>query len=137
MFDCKTEYIIKNFDDKTAVISVNDSLWDLASVGFVECENWSGFSKAPKTEFRILRGKSGLYVRMHTAETDLRCEIKEQNGNVFQDSCMEFFLTPDIRSKNYLNFEFNPAGILHLGFGENRFNRLLIDVPRDIFRIAF
>ena len=89
MIKNKSHYTIKFVDDTVACVLIDSPAWNLACVGFVECENWSGFAKAPKTEFRMLRGKSGVYVRMLTAETDLRCEIKEQNGNVYQDSCMD------------------------------------------------
>ena len=37
----------------------------------------------------------------------------------------------------YLNFEINPNGCLHLGFGRNRYDRkdILPPDPREIFRI--
>lgn len=135
MVEDNLKYFIKSVDDGSKPVRLNSSVWECAEVGKIECECWSGFSKAPKTDFCLLRGEKGFYVRMRTDEKNLRFEVKEQNGNIYQDSCMEFFVSADSKSRNYLNFEFNPNGILHLGFGENRLNRFLIDVPRDIFRI--
>lgn len=131
----RKKYNISCLTKSVEPVFIDSPVWQSAEVGFVECENWGGYAKSPKTEFRMLRDKNGFYLLMHTAEQNLRAEIKEQNGNVYQDSCMEFFFSPDINSENYLNFEFNPSGVLHLGFGKNRHNRLLIDVTRDVFQI--
>ena len=62
---------------------------------------------------------------MHTNETNLRAEECE-NGEVCNDSCMEFFYKPSPWDTRYFNFEVNPKGVMHLGLGENRFNRIMI-----------
>ena len=48
---------------------------------------------------------------------------------------MELFIKPDNHDERYLNFEFNPKGVLHLGIGSGRHGREPIDVSRDIFSI--
>ncbi len=115
---------------------ISSAEWDKADLGRVDVNRWSGYCKAPLTTFRMLRGPEGISVLMHSEERDLRAECAEQNGDVYKDSCMEFFIKPDNHDENYLNFEFNPRGILHLGIGSGRNGRKLIDVDREIFDIT-
>ncbi|MBE7065166.1 MAG: hypothetical protein E7384_05075 [Ruminococcaceae bacterium] len=131
----KYEYLIKTINIKNDSVSVNSDVWDSVEQGTVACETWKGFAKAPKTDFRIIRVDGGFFVKLHTEECDLRAEVTVQNGDIYQDSCMELFLSPDSADGRYLNFEFNPKGILHLGIGEGRPDRLLIDATREIFKI--
>lgn len=109
--------------------------WEKAQPGKITDGPWSGFAPTPETEFRILRGPEGISVLMHTAEKDLKAECTEHNGSVYLDSCMEFFLKPDPWSIYYFNFEINPKGIAHIGFGKDRYGRQLIDTDRAVFDI--
>ena len=82
---------------KTEVINpdINSKEWDKADVGYVACIPWENFSVPPKMTFKLLRGPEGLSVLMHTDEKDLRAEETEENGQICNDSCMEFFFKPD------------------------------------------
>jgi hypothetical protein len=51
---------------------------------------------------------------------------------VCNDSCLEFFLSPD--GKRYFNFEFNPKGTMYLGFGTGRENNVR-QLPADYRRL--
>lgn len=123
---------------KTDIIDVDmDSHeWERANVGYVGVNRWREYEVAPITTFRMLRGPEGISVLMSTEEKDLRCECLEENGKVCQDSCMEFFFKPDPLDLNYLNFEFNPKGVLHLGIGNGRHGRQHLDEDRKTFSIA-
>ena len=126
---------------KLVSLDVNDpnitsSLWSKAEEGSIGANRWTDFQAAPTTTFKMLCGPDGITVLMHTEERGLRMECREQNGDVYQDSCMEFFIKPDNHDVNYLNFEFNPIGVLHLGLGSGRHGRRLIDVDRAIFDIV-
>ena len=59
--------------------------------------------------------------------------MTEENGSVCTDSCLEFFFKPDPHDVNYINFEVNPKCVMHIGLGKDRYNRLLIDEPRETF----
>lgn len=123
---------------RTEVVNpdINSSEWDKAEVGHINKECWEGFCKSPKTTFKLLRGPEGISVLLHTDETNLRAEVKEENGSVYKDSCMEFFLKPSPWDPNYLNFEVNPKGILHLGIGIDRYGRTPITEDRKTFDIV-
>ncbi len=115
--------------------AIDSEEWQKAESGYISAECWEGYFPVPKTTFRLLRGPEGISVLMHTLETELRAECTEENGMVCQDSCMEFFFKPDPWDVNYLNFEFNPKGVMHLGLGSGRHGRTLITADRSIFSI--
>ena len=110
--------------------------WERAILGEIAVNRWTEWHTAPRTTFKMLCSDEGITVLMHTEEQGLRAECREQNGDVYKDSCMEFFIKPDNHDGNYLNFEFNPNGILHLGIGSGRHGRRLIDTDRGVFDIV-
>ena len=61
---------------------------------------------------------------MKTSETRIKAVHNERDSEVYKDSCMEFFLQPDTDDPDYLNFEINALGVLHLGYGTNTDNRV-------------
>lgn len=129
------EYVVA----KTDVVNpdINSAEWKKAHTGIIDKEPWPqlGLSKAPKTTFKLLRGPEGISVLMHTDEKNLRSEVKQENGMICQDSCMEFFFKPSPWDVRYLNFELNPEGVMHLGIGAGRFDRILVDKDRKHFSI--
>ncbi len=68
---------------------------------------------------------SYLYVRMRAAEKHIRAECREPLSPVHQDSCLEFFFLPE-GGDRYFNFEINPNGCLHVGFGRERRGRSVL-----------
>ena len=46
------------------------SEWEKANTGYVSVQNWSGYSAAPETIFKMLRGPEGISILMHTKETN-------------------------------------------------------------------
>ena len=60
-----------------------------------------------------------LYVRLRAAEEDIRAEYTAPLSPVHRDSCLEFFFMPE-GGDRYFNFEINPNGCLHIGFGHGR-----------------
>ena len=78
---------------------------------------------------------SALHVRLCAAEKQIRAEYTAPLSPVHQDSCLEFFFMPEGEDR-YFNFEINPNGCLHTGFGPNRQNRaVLFPGDPDLFRI--
>ena len=77
-----------------------------------------------------------LYIRLRAVEQDIRAEYTAPLSMVCHDSCLEFFFMPEGEDR-YLNFEINPNGCLHLGFGQDRYDRknALPPDPRETFGI--
>ena len=44
---------------------------------------------------------------------------------------MEFFFTPNEAEKSYMNIEVNPLGVTHIGLGEGRHGRRLLDITGE------
>ncbi len=85
---------------------------------------------------RIFHDGQNLYVRLNAIEKDIRAEYILPPAPVHEDSCLEFFFMP-AGAERYLNFEINPNGCLHLGFGPDRYQRenVLPGDFRETFRI--
>ncbi|MBE6632446.1 MAG: hypothetical protein E7623_07085 [Ruminococcaceae bacterium] len=116
-------------------ISIDSPLWDKAERGIIKDRGWEGYAPCPESSFKILRSPCGFYILMESKESHLRAEIKEENGAVCTDSCLEFFISPRDGDGRYLNFEINPAGVLHLAIGEGRHDRTKLWEDRGQFRI--
>ena len=85
---------------------------------------------------RICHDGRNLYVSLWAKEKPIRAEYTLPASPVHEDSCLEFFLMP-AEENRYLNFEINPNGCLHLGFGRDRQSRkdLLLPDEEEMFRI--
>ena len=85
---------------------------------------------------RICHDGENLYVILWAKEREIRAENTLPASPVHEDSCLELFLMPD-GAEGYLNFEINPNGCLHLGYGTNRRNRedILLPDEQETFRI--
>ncbi len=125
----------KIFNTNVIDPGIDSAEWEKAEVGAVSVDRWAGFSPVPETTFRLLRGPEGISVLMTTSEKELRAECTEENGMVCTDSCMEFFFKPDPWDTRYFNFELNPKGVMHLGLGDGRYGRKLIETDRKVFSI--
>jgi hypothetical protein len=81
-----------------------------ADVQAVDCVNWSSeFPYAPEVSFRLAYSDKALAILFEVKEEHVRAAAMEDNGPVWEDSCVEFFImTPD--SKHYINFEMNCIG---------------------------
>lgn len=95
-----------------------------------KCEN------KPETTVKLLCSEEALFLRFETDERPLIAEELRENGDVFADSCMEFFLQPDKDDARYFNFEINPLGTLHLGLGDSRENRILLAGKKNLLELV-
>ncbi len=99
--------------------------------GRIECYPWGGAYR-PETRFRAGWTKNGIRVLMQCQEANPLRRVREKNGPVWRDSCMEFFLAPGDRAQDgYFNFEMNANGALFLGFGYSDTDFAYCDFPRE------
>lgn len=101
----------------------NEPQWDKVQEGSLEFSNWD--SKIHyNTFFKMCFVKNkGIFLKMRTDETELRCVNTKRDENIWEDSCMEFFICPFPHRKEYLNFEMNPNGAYLCQYGKERENR--------------
>ena len=69
---------------------------------------------------QIAYDETAIYVHQRAVEKNIQAELTDLLAHVSEDSCMEFFFSPCPAGGRYLNFEVNPNGCLHLGFGHGR-----------------
>lgn len=75
----------------------------------IACNNWSrDYPYAPRVTFRMFHNGPCLMLRYDVAEECTKAEVAEDHGEVWTDSCAEFFIAPG--GEGYYNFETNAAG---------------------------
>lgn len=95
---------------------------------------WGG--SAPESYGQMILTEKSLKVKLVVKEQNPRCMISEFNGNVFQDSCVEFFISPN-GTVSYFNMEFNSNGVMLLGFKAPDLRRIRMECEnyRELFNI--
>lgn len=75
----------------------------------VACVNWAEYPYAPKVTFRIAHSDDALAVMFEVEEDHLRAVTMSAEENVWEDSCVEFFVE-NPAGEGYYNFEINCIG---------------------------
>ena len=88
----------------------------------IKTVNWKEFSYVPKVEFAACWSETGLFINYWVDEDVTAALTLKDNGPVYKDSCVEFFVSPG-GNDYYYNFEFNCIGSLLLAYGNSRHNR--------------
>jgi hypothetical protein len=95
--------------------------------------NWPGYDYQPKVRFNIAYGEKEIYLKYYVREQYVMAQKSKSNQSVCEDSCVEFFVSPD-SDGIYYNFEFNPIGTCLVGKGHGRHDSKPID-PEYIAKI--
>lgn len=98
--------------------------------------NWKEFSYKPDVKFRIAHVNYEIWLKYYIQEKIVKAVETRINGDVYKDSCVEFFISPGC--ENYYNFEFNCIGTIHLGYGQGRYGRRFVrpDIIDKIERVS-
>ena len=93
----------------------SDAAFDSLPEHPVACCNWpEAFPAKPKASFRIFHDGENLHIRYRVDEPGTAAATTADNGPVWLDSCVEFFIAPD--DAGYYNFELNCIGALLIGY---------------------
>lgn len=97
---------------------------------------WPSYPYKPEVSFIIAYDDDNIFLKYFVSEKTIRAKVENINGNVWEDSCVEFFIGFD--DQGYYNFEFNCLGVALVGFGKDRSKRELIaaDVIRKINTVS-
>ncbi|MBQ7772122.1 MAG: hypothetical protein IJ402_05300 [Bacteroidales bacterium] len=82
-----------------------------AAKGVISEVNWQEYPYTPAVAFSIARSRTHIVILYHVRGFDLRSAALEDNGNVWEDSCCEFFVSHP-SDGTYYNFELNCVGTL-------------------------
>ena len=91
---------------------------------------WPAYSYKPNVSFSIAYGTACIYLKYFVDEKRIRAAAGHSNGKVWEDSCVEFFISFD--DAGYYNLEFNCIGTGLIGFGKEGKDRRL--VPEEVIR---
>ncbi|MEG2365896.1 MAG: carbohydrate-binding family 9-like protein [Alistipes sp.] len=81
----------------------------------IGCNNWAeAYPYAPHVVFRMFHTGALLLLRFEVTEQYAAAAVVEDQGEVWTDSCVEFFLALD--HDGYYNFETNCIGTMLLAF---------------------
>ena len=84
---------------------------------------WAGdYPYRPQMEVRLAHNGSQLLVNYRVTEDSVRAVAPHDDGNVWEDSCCELFISP-VADGTYYNIECNAAGQMLIGFGPKREGR--------------
>lgn len=107
-------------------------LFDKAGIQFndVACDNWNWSDRNPQVRFRAAHCGNFIALHFHLNDNELRAVADHDEGNVWEDSCCEFFVSPD-RDDFYYNFECNCIGSLWVHGGRKGEDRPA--APAEVF----
>jgi len=99
----------------------------------IGCVGWpDDFPDRPDVKFRIAHSGDEIYIKYYVTENALRAVYDDDNNRPWEESCVEFFVTPSGREDDarYYNMEMSCLGygILHGGAKGDR-------SPADVGRI--
>jgi len=91
----------------------------------IQAVPWPSFNYKPEVNFAIAHQDDCIFLKYFIREKSIRALHRKTNDPVFQDSCVEFFISFD-HDAEYYNLEFNCIGTCLLGFGRGKSARHLI-----------
>lgn len=92
----------------------------------VDVINWQKFPYLPEVKFRIAYTDEAILLHYVVTEATVRGIADKDNGPVYKDSCVEFFLSPEDDGL-YYNLECNCIGTILFGSGGDEKGKVLAD----------
>jgi hypothetical protein len=121
--------------EKLIIPKIEDSIYDLETIskelekkgakGSINRVNWNSFPYQPEVAFLMAYNQNNLFLKFDVTENHIRAMETETNGNVWEDSCCEFFCAFD--NEGYYNLETNCIGTQLIGWGAKKEERTLLD----------
>lgn len=89
------------------------ALLDTHGIAFqpLDVVNWKEYPYRPEVNFRIAHTGREVLLHYKVTEASVRAVAAEDNGRVWEDTCVEFFVSPE-GNDCYYNFECNGIGKL-------------------------
>ena len=111
--------------------------WDgIASLDIDDAEWTDSFGISAHA--KLCHDDQAIYVRMWAEEQDVRATYTPDDplANCFEDSCLEFFVSPLADDARYLNFEFNPNCAVCNEIGTQKTDRIRLLPKTDVFNAS-
>ena len=110
--------VIKKIEAKAVEAAAVPALMDAADIEFnpIACVNWKEYPYQPDVKFRAAHTGDAILLHYQVTEASVRAVATADDGRVWEDACVEFFLSPE-SNDFYYNFECNCAAKLLLHGG--------------------
>jgi hypothetical protein len=97
---------------------------------------WPAYPYKPAVQFVMGYQANYIFLKYFVAEKAIRAVANQVNGKVWEDSCVEFFIS--FEDAAYYNLEFNCMGTALIGYGpsKNERNRLPAPIVEQIITHA-
>ena len=111
--------VVKKIGVDAVEASAVSALLDANGLEFnpIEIVNWKEYPYQPVVKFRVAHTGDAILLHYRVTEASVRAVATADDGRVWEDACVEFFLSPE-GNDFYYNFECNCAGKLLLHGGE-------------------
>jgi hypothetical protein len=124
-----------SFTEKFPDLNIISERFDILGIKHAIAEvNWEEFTYRPEVNFAVGYTDNEILIKYYVTEEWFRAEKTLSNQEVYEDSCVEFFISPITGDSFYYHFEFNGIGTCLMGMGTNRNNIRRAD-PGTIARI--
>ncbi len=91
--------------------------------GYMDHYLWMNNGYEPKAAFYFAYNEEALRVRLVAAVTEPLVLALKDNGEIWEDNCLELFWQPFPDHPDYFNFECNALGYMIIGKGPDREHR--------------
>ena len=110
--------VIKKITTGAVEASAVPALFDAQGIEWntIACVNWTEFPYQPEVKFRAAHTGDAILLHYQVTEASVRAVALADDGRVWEDACVEFFLSPE-GNDFYYNFECNCATKLLLHGG--------------------
>lgn len=109
------EYIVLEKEEKE---SIN---WDKIESLRIEDFPWFVSGEKQGTEVKVVKCGYNLLLKVQCEDSHISSSVTEINGQVCNDSCFEFFFTPeDELGGKYFNLEINCCGCILMSYRERK-----------------
>lgn len=119
-----------SYDIKTlsAVNSISDIQWQNITTLEIAKYPWYKSGLKQKTAVKLCSCANALYLQFIVQDSSPVAKQSQLNHmKICEDSCVEFFFSPSgVLGSDYINFEVNCIGAMHLAYGPTRNEREFI-----------
>lgn len=108
------ELTVRKFEvDTDDQVAVENILSGLEAQPIAKC-NWPDTAPyTPEVIFKLFHNGRDFVVKFYVTEESTRALASEDGGRVWEDSCVECFISPD-SDMRYYNIETNCIGVIHM-----------------------
>lgn len=112
-------------DDQELSVTRLALMMDTVKKNKIGTISWAQYAYLPAVEFSIAYNGDRIFLKYYVKEKFIRAANCTVNGAVWEDSCVEFFISFGDDTA-YYNFEFNCTGTPLAGYGKSKTERQLL-----------